>query len=435
MYQNKKVFILGMAKSGYECAKLLATENEVFITDSKAQDEKHIKELEAQHVIFKQSENPIEYFDNSYDVVVKNPGILMTHPVIQKAIENHIPVVNEMEVAYHYLPEKRTIIGVTGSNGKTTTTTLIYEMLKEAKLPVHLGGNIGYPLSSIVKHVKENDIVLLEISDHQLKNFKDFKTDISVLTNLSPTHLDFHGTYEEYKKTKMKIFDHHTSHDIAIINALNEESMNETLAISSEKKYFAGKDAYIKEDAIYIKDEKVIELSKLRLKGMHNYENIMACLLVVKEFPVSQDVITKVLTTFKGVEHRIEFVKVKDGISYYNDSKSTNPAATITALKSFNTPVLLILGGFERSQNFHDLKEHLQNVKHIYGIGETRFRIQEFAESYNIPCTIKETLKEVMVEVQKDAKKGDTVLLSPASASWDQYEKFEDRGDEFKGFI
>lgn len=435
MYEKKKIFILGMAKSGYECAKLLAKENEILITSNKKEKESDLKELESLHVTYIESENPLEFFDDSFDVVIKNPGVLPTHPVIQKAKEYHIPVVNEMEVAFHYLPENKTIIGITGSNGKTTTTTLIYEILKKAGIPVHLGGNIGFPLSSIAKEVKDGDVLVLEISDHQLANFNDFKTNISVLTNISPTHLDFHGSYEAYKNTKKKIFNHHTENDLAILNATNEESLSITTDILSKKEYFAGKNAYIKDHFIYVNDEEMIDISKLKVKGQHNYENIMAALLVVKEFSIKKEAIEEVLYDFLGVEHRIEYVKTKKDVAFYNDSKSTNPVATITALKSFETPVLLILGGFERSQDFHDLKDHLKHVSHIYGIGETRFRIKDFAEQYQIPCTITETLKEAMEEIKKDMKKGDTVLLSPASASWDQYEKFEDRGDEFKSLI
>lgn len=435
MYKEKKILIFGMARSGYECAKLLAKENQIIITDQKDQDSVKLKELENQKAIFLKTDNPEEILDSSFDMVVKNPGIPMTHPLIQKANELKIPIVNEMEVAYHYLPKNIKIIGVTGSNGKTTTTTIIYEMLKKMNIPVHLGGNIGIPLSAIVKKVKEGDTLLLEISDHQLLNLFDFKTDISVITNLSPTHLDFHGSYENYKNVKKKIFNHHTTNDLAIINGENLDVLKITKDIPSKKEYFKTKDAVIKDEAIYIQNEKVIELKDILIKGMHNYENIMACLLVIKEYKINQDVIRDVLKSFGGVEHRLEFVKEKNGISYYNDSKSTNPVSTITALNSFHTPVLLILGGMERQQDFYDLKNHLSYVKHIYAIGETRNRIEKFAQDLHIPCTKKEFLKDIMKEIQKDATKGDTILLSPASASWDQYDKFETRGEEFKKLI
>lgn len=435
MYHKKKIFILGMAKSGYECAKLLAEENEVLITDQKMQKEEHINELKEKKVLVEITENPIELLNETYDVVIKNPGIPMTHPIVQKALDLNIPVVNEMEVAYHYLPKDVKIIGITGSNGKTTTTTIIYEILKQMNLPVHLGGNIGYPLSSIVKQVKSGDIVLLEISDHQLLNFKDFKTDISILTNLCPTHLDFHGSYEAYKKVKQKIFQHHRASDLAIINQNSKESLKEVQNIPSRKEYFGGEHAYVKDDFIYINNEKIINLNDIKIKGSHNCENIMASLLVVKEFGLNKEAIDKVLKEFKGVEHRLEFVKEKNGVSYYNDSKSTNPTSTITALQSFNTPILLILGGYERSQDFYEIKNNLNQVKHIYAIGETRNRIEKFAEDMKIPCTKKEFLKDIISDIKNDALPGDTVLLSPASASWDQYDKFETRGEEFKKTI
>ena len=435
MYRNKKIFILGMARSGYECAKLLANDNKILITDMKEQKEEHLSELKRLNVEFIKSNDPIDLLDETYDVLIKNPGIPMSHPTVLKALKLNIPVVNEMEVAYHYLPKNVTIIGVTGSNGKTTTTTLIYELLKKMSIPVHLGGNIGYPLSSIVKDMKENDVLLLEISDHQLINLNGFKTNISVLTNLCPTHLDFHGSYEAYKKSKLKIFHHHTEKDLAILNAANEESLLETKDILSRKEFFHGENAYIKDETIYINGEKIIDLKDIKLKGIHNYENIMASLLVIKEIKLDKEAIFEVLNTFRGVEHRLEFVQDVNGVSYYNDSKSTNPSATITALRSFSSPTRLILGGLERSQDFFELQKDLKNVIHIYALGETKDRIEEFAKKVNIPCTKRDSLKKLMEEVEKDVQIGDTVLLSPASASWDQYEKFEDRGEEFKDIV
>ena len=257
MFENKKIFILGMARSGYNVAKLLYKNNEIVITDKNDQDEEKVKELESLGVKFIKSDNPLEIFNDSFDMVIKNPGVMPTHPLLTYASSKNIPIYNEMEVAYHFLPKNITIIGVTGSNGKTTTTTMIYELLKLMKRPVVLGGNIGYPLSEVIPLIHEGDILLLEISDHQLINFNDFKTNISVLTNLCQTHLDYHGTYENYKKVKHNIFNHHTKEDIAIINAGNEDSMVLTSDINSTKEYFNGKDAYVKDNAIYIKNEKI----------------------------------------------------------------------------------------------------------------------------------------------------------------------------------
>ena len=366
-------------------------------------------------------------------MVIKNPGVMPTHPLLTYASSKNIPIYNEMEVAYHFLPKNITIIGVTGSNGKTTTTTMIYELLKLMKRPVVLGGNIGYPLSEVIPLIHEGDILLLEISDHQLINFNDFKTNISVLTNLCQTHLDYHGTYENYKKVKHNIFNHHTKDDIAIINAGNEDSMVLTSDINSTKEYFNGKDAFVKDNAIYIENEKIIDTKDILVKGKHNYENIMACLLVIKEFGIDKEIIKKFFSTFKGVEHRIEFICEKGGVKYYNDSKATNPTSTITALNAFEEDTYLILGGMERCQDFHELDNAIKNVKKIYAIGQTTEKVYEYAQSMNILCEKCYTLNEAMNKIKKDNIKKGVVLLSPASASWDQYDKFETRGEEFAG--
>ena len=433
MFENKKIFILGMARSGYNVAKLLYKNNEIVITDKNDQDEEKVKELESLGVKFIKSDNPLEIFNDSFDMVIKNPGVMPTHPLLTYASSKNIPIYNEMEVAYHFLPKNITIIGVTGSNGKTTTTTMIYELLKLMKRPVVLGGNIGYPLSEVIPLIHEGDILLLEISDHQLINFNDFKTNISVLTNLCQTHLDYHGTYENYKKVKHNIFNHHTKEDIAIINAGNEDSMVLTSDINSTKEYFNGKDAYVKDNAIYIENEKIIDTKDILVKGKHNYENIMACLLVIKEFGIDKEIIKKFFSTFKGVEHGIEFICEKGGVKYYNDSKATNPTSTITALNAFEEDTYLILGGMERCQDFHELDNAIKNVKKIYAIGQTTEKVYEYAQSMNILCEKCYTLNEAMNKIKKDNIKKGVVLLSPASASWDQYDKFETRGEEFAG--
>lgn len=436
MIENKKVLILGMARSGYEVAKLLNNKNnKIYITDQKDQDAEKIKELKDMGIEFIKTLEPENILDNTFDILIKNPAVFPFHPCVEKARELKIPVVNEMEVAYHYIKNPVKIIGITGSNGKTTTTTLIYEVLKKAGKSVKLGGNIGTPLSQIVSALEPNDILLLEISDHQLIDMYDFKTDISVLTNLCPTHLDYHGSYENYKNVKRKIFNHHTQNDIAIINAANYDSMNLTEDILSTKYYFNNKENYILEDEIYIDNKPVINTKDIILKGTHNYENILVTYLVAKLLGIDFKYVNEVLKEFKGVEHRIEFVRDLDGVKYYNDSKSTNPTATITALKSFDGNIHLILGGMERSQEFQDLTPYLSKVKCIYAIGEVRKRIMAYAKENKVKAYEFSTLKEAMAKIKEEVNSGDVVLLSPASASWDQYLKFEDRGDEFKVIV
>lgn len=432
MFKNKKIFILGMARSGYNVAKLLYKNNEIVITDKNDQDEEKVRELESLGVKFIKTDKPLEIFNASFDMVIKNPGVMPFHELLIEANKLNIPIYNEMEVAFHFLPKNIKIIGVTGSNGKTTTTTIIYELLKKMNISVVLGGNIGFPLSEVIPLIKNGDVLLLEISDHQLINFKDFKTDISVLTNLCQTHLDYHGNYENYKKVKHNIFNHHTEKDIAIINQNNLDSMDITKDIKSKKEYFNGKDAFIKDDFIFIKDEKIININDIKIKGQHNYENIMAALLVINEFGINKDIIKDFFMNFNGVEHRIEFVCQKDNLKFYNDSKATNPTSTITALDSFNEDIYLILGGMQRNQNFHELDNHLKNVKKIYAIGQVTDEVFDYAKEVNINSEKCYTLSKAMEMIKNDNLNNGVVLLSPASASWDQYDKFETRGDEFK---
>ena len=432
MFKNKKIFILGMARSGYNVAKLLYKNNEIVITDKNDQDEEKVRELESLGVKFIKTDKPLDIFNASFDMVIKNPGVMPFHELLIEANKLNIPIYNEMEVAFHFLPKNIKIIGVTGSNGKTTTTTIIYELLKKMNISVVLGGNIGFPLSEVIPLIKNGDVLLLEISDHQLINFKDFKTDISVLTNLCQTHLDYHGNYENYKKVKHNIFSHHTEKDIAIINQNNLDSMDITKDIKSKKEYFNGKDAFIKDDFIFIKDEKIININDIKIKGQHNYENIMAALLVINEFGINKDIIKDFFMNFNGVEHRIEFVCQKDNLKFYNDSKATNPTSTITALDSFNEDIYLILGGMQRNQNFHELDNHLKNVKKIYAIGQVTDEVFDYAKEVNINPEKCYTLSKAMEMIKNDNLNNGVVLLSPASASWDQYDKFETRGDEFK---
>lgn len=436
MFKNKKIFVLGMARSGYEVAKLLSKyNNEILVTDKKEQDISHIEELEELGVTFIQSDDPISLIDSSYDLVIKNPGIRYDHPLILKAIELGIKVVNEVEVAYHFLPREAFVIAVTGANGKTTTTTLVYEFIKAMGKRVHLGGNIGYPLSQIVENVEMNDVVVLEISAQQLHDSYDFNPNVSILTNLVPVHIDFFGTYENYIDHKLKIFMNHNSKNIAIINKSNKDSYESTKDIKSNKVYFSSSeaaDAYIKENAIYYKDEKIINLNEIRVKGMHNYENIMCAIIATKELGISNETIKEVLNKFTGVEHRIELVAKINGREFYNDSKATNVKSTEIALNAFNTPTILLLGGLDRGHSFEDLKDDLTHVTHIVCYGETKDRIKEFADECKIDCTVVNTLEEATKFAYNISNPGDTILLSPACASWDQFEDFEKRGDTFK---
>lgn len=439
MFENKKIFILGMARSGYEAAKLLSDyNNEIIVTDGKEQDSSLVSELESLGVKVIITGDQLSLLDDSFDYVIKNPGIKYDNPVVVKAKELGIKVINEVEMAYSFLDKSVNIIGVTGSNGKTTTTTLISEFMKNSFDNVYLGGNIGIPLSNFVRDIKPNSYLVLEISDHQLCDMYNFKTNVSVLTNITPTHLDFHKSYEVYQMTKKKIFNNHTSDDLAVINKDDEVSMKITDDIKSTKVYY-GHDktnlAYYDEEGIYYDGKLVIKLDDIILKGKHNYQNIMGAIIAVKKYGVTNEIIQKVLKEFKGVEHRLEYVDTIDGVTYYNDSKATNCVSTITALNSFDKPTILLLGGYDRGHSFHDLDDSMKNVKCVVCFGETKNRIEEFCNDLNIKCYKNDTLKEAMNVVKDICTPGDVVLLSPACASWDQYDRFEDRGDEFKNLV
>lgn len=439
MFKNKKIFILGMARSGHEAAKLLSDyNNKIIVTDGKEQKEELVSELESLGVKVVITNNQVSLLDNSFDYVIKNPGIKYDNPVVLKAKGLGIKVINEVEMAYSFLDKSVNIIGITGSNGKTTTTTLISEFMKNSFDNVYLGGNIGIPLSNFVRDIKPNSYLILEISDHQLCDMYNFKTNVSVLTNITPTHLDFHKSYEVYQMTKKKIFNNHTCDDLAIINKDDEISMKITDDIKSTKVYY-GHDkinlAYYDEKGIYYDSKLIIKLDDIILKGKHNYQNIMGAIIAVKKYGVTDEVIQKVLKEFKGVEHRLEYVDTINGVTYYNDSKATNCVSTITALNSFDKPTILLLGGYDRGHSFHDLDNSMKNVKCVICFGETKNRIEEFCNDLNIKCYKKNTLKEAMSIVKDISIPGDIVLLSPACASWDQYDKFEDRGDEFKKLV
>lgn len=443
MFENKKIFILGFARSGYESAKyLIKRGNEVLINDGKEEskvDQKKKEELEKLGVKFFFGSHPDDLLDSSYDYLIKNPGVPIHHKYVEKAKEIGVEVINEVEMAYRLLPKDVTLIGITGTNGKTTTTTLTYEIIKEAGIRCHLAGNIGYPLCSFLDKLKAGDVIVMETSCQQLENVKDFKPNIAVMTNLSEAHVDFFDNdYQKYKDVKTRIFKNQTNEDVAILNLENNEVLAQTKDIKSKKLYFSSMkeaDCYLKDNIIYYKDKEVINTDDMIIVGKHNAENVMASILVAKQFNISDDVIRKVVYNFKGVEHRLEFCGEVSGVKYYNDTEATNIKCTQIALSSFNKPTIIILGGLERGQDFNELTPYMKNVKAVIAIGQCRKRVEDYAKSINIPVYTHEFLKDGFKEIKKIAKEGDVVLLSPASASWDQYKECEIRGQEFKDYV
>lgn len=441
MFKNNKIFILGLARSGYQAAKtLVARGNEVVLNDSKEeekQDSLQVAELRELGVKLIFGSHPDDILDESFDYLIKNPGVPIDHKYVLKARELGIEVINEAEMAYRLLPEDVTLIGITGTNGKTTTTTLTYEILKRAYGDkVFLAGNIGYPLCSILGDVKSSDIIVMEVSCQQLENFIEFKSNIAVMTNLSPAHIDFLKSYDNYKRVKTKIFQNQTKDDIAILNIENEDVMNATKNIKSTTKYFSSRNeisgCYLKDKEIYYYEDDVLNTDDIFIAGLHNIENVMASIMVAKELNVSNEIILDVVRKFRGVEHRLEYVDTVNGRLFYNDTEATNIKCTQIALSSFDKPIILILGGLDRGQDFNELSDYMKNVKCIVGIGQCRDRVLEYGNSLDIPTYSYEFLTDGFDKCYEESSEGDVILLSPASASWDQYKECEVRGAEFK---
>ena len=443
MFDNKKILVLGMARSGYEACKYLSKHNNTIILNDGGsrdkQDKDKVLELEGLGITMVFGSHPDDLLDDSFDYIIKNPGIRNDHKYVIKAKELGISVINEVEMAYRLLPGDVTLIGITGTNGKTTTTTLTYKMIKKSGKRVHLAGNIGYPLCSFLDKLESGDIIVMEVSCQQLANLDKFKPHIALMTNLSEAHIDFFGSYDVYKQVKLKLFKNQCDDDIAILNIENDEVMKGTYDIKSNVKYFSSKreinGAYMLDDKLYYYDEFIMNRDEFLLKGNHNVENALGAMMIAKEVGVDNESIVSVLKTFTGVRHRLEFIDRVNGVSYYNDTEATNTKCTTIALSSFNKNVILILGGLERGQDFHDLDNFISPLKEIVGIGECRDRVKEYGDSVGIKTISFEKLVDAMNYINSVVEDGDTVLLSPASASWDQYKQCEDRGDEFRDIV
>lgn len=444
MFENKKIFILGLARSGFAAAKyLIKHNNEVILNDGKEeekQDKNQVEELRNLGVKLVFGSHPDDILDESFDYLIKNPGVPIDHKYVLKARELGIEVINEAEMAFRLLPEGIKLISITGTNGKTTTTTLTYEIMKEYyKEKVFLTGNIGYPMTDLLDKVKSGDIIVMEVSCQQLENMSKYKPNVALLTNFSPAHIDFLKSYENYKRVKAKLFQNQTEEDVAILNAENEDSLNETKDIKSIKKYFSSKKkvegTYLEGDNIYYYGDLVLNRSDIKIAGLHNVENVMGAITIVKEFNVPNEVIKKVVSNFKGVEHRLEFSGEVNTRRFYNDTEATNIKCTQIALSSFDNDIFIILGGLERGQDFNELTPFMKNVKGILAIGTCRDRVKEFGDSLNIPTIVHEHLKDGFKELFDMSTPNSIILLSPASASWDQYKECEVRGAEFKDLV
>ncbi|MEJ9150271.1 UDP-N-acetylmuramoyl-L-alanine--D-glutamate ligase [Bacillus smithii] len=436
-FQHKKVLVLGLAKSGASAASLLHKLGAfVTVNDKKPlQENPQAQDLLEQGIKVITGSHPIELLDEGYEYIVKNPGIPYSNPLVRGALERGIPVLTEIELAY--LISEAPIIGITGTNGKTTTTTLIFEMLeKDGKRPL-IAGNIGKVASEVAQKATEEHIVVMELSSFQLMGIETFRPHISIITNLYEAHLDYHGTKEEYAKAKANITRNQTEDDYLIINGDQEELIELTKFSKAKKVLFSTKrviedGAYIQDGSVYFRGEKLIDTEEIALPGSHNLENILAAVAAVKLAGGGNEAIRNVLKVFAGVKHRTQYVGEVNGRKFYNDSKATNTLATKAALSAFQSPIILLAGGLDRGNGFDDLIPYLKNVKAVITFGQTAEKISETARKAGIKTIVHaENVSDAVPKAYQLSEKGDIILLSPACASWDQYKTFEQRGDIF----
>jgi len=436
-FYHKKVLVLGLAKSGVAAATLLHKLNAfVTVNDFKplAENKEAQNLLEAGMTVICGG-HPLELLDEGFEFVVKNPGIPYTNPMIQRAKELNIPILTEVELAY--LVSEAPIIGITGSNGKTTTTTLTLEMLNAERPYALVAGNIGMVASEVTPKATSENVIVMELSSFQLMGIEKFAPKIAVLTNIFDAHLDYHSSKDEYVWAKAQITSNQSEEDYFIYNFDSEvvreiaaKSKAKLIPFSSTKELIEG--AYVKEEALYFKEEKVVEIADIVLPGKHNIENILAAIAVAKLQGVSNEAIQKVLSTFKGVEHRLQYIGEVNKRKFYNDSKATNILATQKALSAFSTPVVLIAGGLDRGNSFDELVPYLQNVKTIVVYGQTKEKLKDAALKAGIKSIVEvDNLTTAVQKAYENSNENDCILLSPACASWDQFKTFEERGNIF----
>lgn len=433
-YSN--IVVLGLARSGTAAAEaLLANDKTIRVHDKQAteQDETviRLKEMGAEVII---GSHPISILDGM-DLVIKNPGISYDNPIVAEAIRRDIPIITEIELAYYLFDGP--IIGVTGSNGKTTTTTLVTDMLKKSERPVRVAGNIGIVATEAVQSMQDDEALVLELSSFQLQGTEKFRPTTAILLNIFEAHLDYHKTLSNYKQAKFNIFRNQTKDDYLIYNAEDKAIAEEVkdaraklIPFSVHQKLETG--AWIDDKYVYFKNEKIIELKEIVLVGEHNLQNILAAIAAAKLNGATNEGIYRVLTTFSGVEHRLQFVENINGRLFYNDSKATNILATQKALDSFKQPTILLAGGLDRGNEFTDLKPHLKHVRAMVVFGQTASKLKELAAEVGIEKVIEsENVEDAVHAAYSISEENEVILLSPACASWDQYRTFEERGDMF----
>ena len=443
---NQKVLVFGSGISGIGATRLLEqVGREVILYDGNAsldaeKIKKQIGEQTKAEVILGDLQEDVM---KTLDLVVMSPGVPTDLPIVNKMRDMGIPIWGEIELAFTY--GKGDVLAITGTNGKTTTTALLGEIMKNYKESVYVVGNIGNPYTEVALDMSEESVAVAEVSSFQLETIHEFRPCVSAILNITPDHLNRHHTMEAYIEAKEDVAKNQTKDDTCVLNYEDEvlrkfgENVNaEVLYFSSRRKLDKG--IYLENGNIVYKDEEetvVCHVEELQLLGTHNYENVMAASAMAIAYGVPMDVIRKTIKAFAGVAHRIEFVCEKHGVAYYNDSKGTNPDAAIKAVEAMNRKTLLIGGGYDKDSEYEEWIQSFDGkVKHLVLLGQTREKIAATARRLGFENIIMvDSLEEAVATCAKLAEPGEAVLLSPACASWGMFKNYEERGDKFKEFV
>jgi len=441
--KGKRVLVVGLGKSGVASALFLVSRGAlVTVSDAKREDQlrNEIPALLDRGITVETGKHGERTIANQ-ELIVVSPGVPGDLPALEHARRLGIPIIGEIELTARFLAGK--IIAITGSNGKTTTTTLTGEIIASGGRKTLVGGNIGTPAITFVEQSTPDTWVVLEISSFQLETIESFHPHISAVLNLTPDHLDRHGSMEQYIAAKARIFENQNAGDYAVLNADHEATRRLAKGIRPQVLWFSRKHevergAFVKDGAIVYRGREMVEimpLSEISLKGAHNVENVLAAVAIGMAAGVEPSAIRRAVKEFRAVEHRLEYVATLRGVQYYNDSKATNVDATIKALESFPANVHLILGGRDKDSDYRELKPLINGrVKQVYTIGEAAAKIESQIGGA-APVRSVQTLEAAVREAAELAAAGDIVLLAPACASYDQFSSYEHRGRTFKELV
>ncbi len=440
---GKRALVVGLGKSGVASALFMKAHGaRVTVSDTKSGDElRNEIPVLLDHGITVETGGHGDRTFRGQDLIVVSPGVPVDAPPLVQARSLGETVIGEIELAAQFLPGP--IVAITGSNGKTTTTTLTGEIMTASDFPTLVGGNIGTPAISLAERAKPDTVVVLEISSFQLETIQTFRPKIAVVLNVTPDHLDRHRTFEIYTDAKARIFENQQGSDFAVLNAddptcvaMGARTRAQVFWFSRQKEVQQG--AWVRDGNIVFRDSKgqreILQVSEIPLKGAHNLENVLAAVCTGVLMGCAPEKIRQAVRDFKAVEHRLEFVATIDGVDYYNDSKATNVDATIKALESFPANIHLILGGKDKGSDYTVLNDLIrQRVKRIYTIGAAAAKIESQVKGAEVVHA--ETLENAIRKAHAAAQSGDIVLLAPACASFDQFKSYEHRGKLFKDIV